>query len=401
MTADVEMSVDERRKYLKLVAKRYIGADREERGRLLTEMGAVTGLHRKSLTRLMNGQSLERRPRGGQRGRVYGAEVADVIRVVWESEDYLCAERLTPSLVAMAQHLARFGELRLTGEVERQLGQISEATVARLLSRFRQDVVRLPRRGPEQANRLARGIPMGRIPWETKEPGHFEMDLVHHCGAASVGEYVHTLQMVDVATGWSERVGVFGRTRRAMVAGSEKIVGRLPFPIKELHPDNGSEFLNDHLLGFFGDKVKGLALSRSRPYHKNDNRNVEQKNYTLVRAYLGYERLDTPAQSMAVNALYDRMWLYYNLFQPVLHLVGKEAVGENRIKRSWDEAKTPYERVLATGVLAADQQARLTGLYARTNPRQLRREIHQLIETLWEEPKAILGLVQRLGAVAC
>jgi hypothetical protein len=401
MTADGEMGVDERRKYLKLVAKRYLGADREERSRLLTEMGAVTGLHRKSVTRLMNGQSLERRPRGMQRGRVYGAEVAEVIRVVWESEDYLCAERLTPSLVPMAQHLARFGELRLSSALEKQLGQISEATVTRLLARFRRDSPRLPRRGPEQANRLAREIPMGRIPWQTVEPGHFEMDLVHHCGVAAVGEYVHTLQMVDVATGWSERVGVFGRTHRAMVAGSEKIVARLPFPIRELHPDNGSEFLNDHLLGFFGDKVKGLALSRSRPYHKNDNRNVEQKNYTLVRAYLGYERLDTPAQSMAVSALYDRMWLYYNLFQPVMHLVGKEVVGEHRIKRTWDQARTPYERVLAAGVLTSEQQARLTGLYARTNPRQLRRDIHQLIETLWEEPKAILGLVKRLGAVAC
>jgi len=399
--ADGEMSVDERRKYLKLMAKRYLGADREERGGLLTEMGAVTGLHRKSLTRLMDGESLERRPRRAQRGRVYGAEVADVIRVVWESEDYLCAERLRPSLVAMAQHLARFGELRLSGELERQLGQISEATVARLLSRFQRDTARLPRRGPEQANRLAREIPMGRIHWEIKEPGHFEMDLVHHCGPSSAGDYIHTLQMVDVATGWSERVGVFGRTHRAMVAGSERIVQRLPFPIRELHPDNGSEFLNDHLLGYFGDKVQGLALSRSRPYHKNDNRNVEQKNYTLVRAYLGYERLDTPAQSLAVNALYDRMWLYYNLFQPVLHLASKEAVGENRIKRTWDEARTPYERVLATGVLSAGQQARLTSLYARTNPRQLRREIHQIIETLWEEPKAIVGLVRRLGAVAC
>jgi hypothetical protein len=206
--------------------------------------------------------------------------------------------------------------------------------------------------------------------------------------------------MVDVATSWSERVGVFGRSYRAMVAGSEKIVGRLPFPVRELHPDNGGEFINEHLLGFFGDKFKGLTLSRSRPYHKNDNRIVEQKNYTLVRAYLGYERLDTPAQSVAVNALYDRMWLYYNLFQPVLHLVGKEVVGENRIKRSWDEAKTPYERVLATGVLSEEQQARLTSLYARTNPRQLKGEIHQIIETLWDEPKAILGLVKRLGPVA-
>src|SRR5450759_2894573 len=136
MRADEEMGVDERRKYLKLMGKRYLGADREERGRLLTEMAAVTTMHRKSLTRLMNGESLERQPRRVQRGGVYGAEVADVRRVVWESEDYLCAERLTPSLAGMAQQLARFGELRLSSEIERQLGQISEATVARTVSRF-------------------------------------------------------------------------------------------------------------------------------------------------------------------------------------------------------------------------------------------------------------------------
>lgn len=400
MLADEEMSVDERRKYLKCMAGRYVKADTEGRGALLSEMEAVTKLHRKSLIRLLNQESLDRLPRQSQRGRVYGAEVADVIRVVWESEDYICAERLTPNLVPMAQQLARFGELRLTGEIEGQLREISEATVTRLLGRFRRDTPRLPRRGPESANRLARGIPMGRIPWRTADPGHFEMDLVHHCGAASVGEYVHTLQMVDVATGWSERVGILGRTHRAMVAGSERIVARLPFPIRELHPDNGSEFINDHLLGFFGDKVNGLALSRSRPYHKNDNRNVEQKNYTLVRAYLGYERLDTAAQLMAVNSLYDRMWLYYNLFQPVLHLASKEVVEGSRTRRKWDEARTPYERVLASGELSAEQQARLTGLYARTNPRKLRGEIHRIIETLWDEPRAVMSLLRGLEAVA-
>jgi hypothetical protein len=401
MLADWEMSVDERRKYLKCMAGRYVAADKEGRGELLSEMEAVTKLHRKSLIRLLGQQSLDRQRRQQQRGREYGPEVADALRVIWEASDYICAERITPNLVAMAQQLARFGELRLSGEAERQLGQISEATVTRLLGRFRRDTPRLPRRGAASANRLSREIPMGRIPWQTSEPGHFEMDLVHHCGPASAGEYLHTLQMVDVATGWSERVGVFGRTRRAMVAGSERILERLPFPIRELHPDNGSEFINDHLLGFFGDRVRGLSLSRSRPYRKNDNRNVEQKNYTLVRAYLGYERLDTPAQAMAVNALYDRMWLYYNLFQPVLHLVAEEAMGENRIKRTWDEARTPYERVLQSGVLPAEQQARLTGLYARTNPRKLRGEIHRIIEGLWDEPRAVMSLLRGLEAVAC
>lgn len=171
MPADEEMSVDERRKYLKCMARRYMAADKEGRGILLSEMEAVTGLHRKSLIRLLNAGSLDRQPRRVERGRSYGPEVADALRVIWESSDYICAERLTPNLVPMAQQLARFGELRLTGEIEGQLREISEATVTRLLARFRCDTPRLPRRGPESANRLARAIPMGRIPWEIKEPG--------------------------------------------------------------------------------------------------------------------------------------------------------------------------------------------------------------------------------------
>ncbi len=392
MPADDEMTVDERRKYLKRMARRYLAADREGRGALLTEMEAVTGLHRKSLIRLLSGQSLDRRPRNQQRGRVYGHEVADVIRVVWESEDYVCAERLTPSLLPMAQHLARFGELRLNPEIEAKLAQISESTVLRLLTRLRQDTPRLPRRGPEQANRIARSIPMEKIPWHTREPGHFEVDLVHHCGESTAGEYLHTLQMVDVATQWSERVAVLGRSQRAMEAAFRRILDRLPFPILQLHPDNGSEFFNDHLIRFFGERIVGLKLSRSRPYHKNDNRFVEQKNFTLVRAYLGHRRLDSPSQLVALNRLYDRMWLYYNLFQPVLRLTNKEVAGRDRIKRTWDQARTPYQRVLEARVLSEEQRAMLLALHASTNPLRLRREIHQTIERLWDEPIPALAL---------
>lgn len=381
---DDEMSIDERRKYVKRMARRYLAAGRERRGELLTEMEAVTGMHRKSLIRLLNGESLDRQPRRKQRGRVYGREVADVVKVVWESEDYICAERLTPSLLPMAQHLARFGEVRLNAELETKLAQISEATVLRLLTKLRQDTPRLPRRGPEQANRIARSIPMGKIPWQTQQPGHFEVDLVHHCGESTAGDYLHTLQMVDVATQWSERAAVLGRSQRAMEAAFRRILERLPFPIVHLHPDNGSEFLNDHLIRFFGEQV-GLKLSRSRPYHKNDNRFVEQKNYSLVRAYVGYRRMDSPSQWEALDQLYESMWLYYNLFQPVLHLASKEVVDQQRIKRTWDEAKTPYQRLLETGILSEKQRVRLSVLYARTNPRQLRQEIHQTIERLWDE----------------
>ena len=291
MPIDEKMSVNERRKYLKLVAPRYAQAGRVERSTLLTEMGAVTRLHRKSLLRLMHGPTLERAPKRPRvRRRRYGAAVAEAVRVVWESLDYVCAERLTPALLPTAQQLARWEELALTAETEEHLATISRATVQRLLQRFQQDTPKLPRRKPQPPNLLLRQVPMERLSWATQAPGSFETDLVHHCGPVTIGEYVHTLQLVDIATGWSERVAVLGRSQAAMVEGFRRVQVRLPFPITRLHPDNGSEFFNNHLFRYFGEAMTGLRLSRSRPYRKNDNRFVEQKNATLVRAYLGYER---------------------------------------------------------------------------------------------------------------
>ena len=325
MPIDDRMTVNERRKYLKLVAPRYARAGRVARGALLTEMAAVTGLHRRSLVRLLHAPSLERAPKRLRvRQRRYGTAVTDVVRLCWESLDYVCAERLTPALLPTAQQLAQWEEVMLTQEVAAQLGTISRATLQRLLQRFQQDTPKLPRQKPQAPNRLLRAVPMERLSWATSVPGSFETDLVHHCGPVAEGTYLHTLQLVDVATGWSERVAVLGRSQEQMEDGFRRVQTRLPFPITHLHPDNGSEFFNDHLIRYFGQEVTGLKLSRSRPYQKNDNRFVEQKNATLVRAYLGYGRLDTLRQCTALNALYDQLWVYYNLFQPVLHQVKQD-----------------------------------------------------------------------------
>jgi hypothetical protein len=378
-----EMTIDERRKYVKLVSERYRKAKRKERSQLLSEMEQVSKLHRKHLIRLLNGESLERKSRSTPRGRSYGLEVERVVLRVWESLDYICAERLTPSLVRIARHLAGFGSLSLTAEVESQLATISPATVERMVRKNRARKARLPRSGPHRANQVTKGVPMGRIPWDTADPGHFETDLVHHGGESAAGEYGHTLQLIDVATGWSERVMLLGRGQRAMEAAFTQVLERLPFGVKELHPDNGSEFFNAHLVRFWKEKVSGVALSRSRPYQKNDNRHVEQKNDTLVRQYLGELRLDTPAQFAAGNALYERMWVYYNVFQPVMHLSEKTVDGD-KVRRTWDQAQTPYQRLLATGVLSHQQQERLNTLYEQTNPLLLREEISTGLAMLWE-----------------
>jgi hypothetical protein len=400
MPSEEKMSIDERRKYLKLVAPRYGKSSRAERSNLLKEMGAVTGLHRKSLIRLMGMPSLERAPKRPRfKRRKYGTEVADVVRVVWESLDYVCAERLTPVLRETACRLARWEELALTSEVEMALSTISRATVQRLLHRFQQDTPKLPRRRPKLPNCLLRDVPMERLSWATESPGSFETDLVHHCGAVSAGNYVHTLQLVDIATGWSERVAVLGRSQEAMVRGFRKVQERLPFPIKHLHPDNGNEFFNDHLIRYFGEEITGMRLSRSRPYHKNDNRFVEQKNSTLVRAYIGYERLDNGVQCSALNSLYDQLWLYYNLFQPVMHMIGKE-VTDGKLHRKHDKAQTPYQRLLVSGILSTEQKGRLATLYTDTNPRELRRAIYQAVEQLWEHPQST-NATERKEAALC
>jgi hypothetical protein len=399
MSIEDSMTIDERRKYLRMMQKRYLQADRKERGRLLDEMEMITELERKSLIRLMGG-SLARQSRHRERGRTYGPEVDDALRVIAESMDYICPERLTPNLTWLAKHLAAHGELVVCAGLLQQLEQISESTVGRILARIRQDEPRLPRKGPRRPNASLRDIPMKRIPWHEQEPGHLEVDLVHHCGYSASGEYVCTIQMVDVSTAWSERVAVLGRSYLVMSDGFSRILGRLPFPVLEVHPDNGSEFFNHHLVHFWKGLTQGIQLSRSRPYEKNDNRMVEQKNSTLVRAYLGYDRLDTVAHTSAVNQLYDKMWVYYNLFQPVMRLTEKTWIREggqtSGVKRRFDQARTPFDRLCATTAIPQERREQLEALRDQTNPRRLRQEIYDLLDYISSLPRALPGVIEEV-----
>jgi hypothetical protein len=394
MSTDERMTIEERLKYLKLMKPRYEKASREGKSRLLDEMEEVTGLDRKVLIRRMNG-SLGRKRRRGGRGRTYGADVDDALRVVSEAMDHICAERLTPNLVWMVAALARHGELTVSDATLEQLGRISISTVGRRLGLLRQDELRLARRGPRREKALLRDIPMLRLDWDIPTPGYFEVDLVHHCGVSAVGHYVCSTQWIDVATGWSERRAVLGRSQLVMRDAFVSILGHLPFPVVEIHPDNDSAFFNYHLLSFWRDLVPGVTLSRSRPYHKNDNPRVEQKNYTLIRAFLGYQRFDTAAHVLALNHLYDDMWRYYNFFQPVMHLRDKEVVRQEgqptRIVRRHDVARTPFDRLCETEVILPEHRDLLEALRDTTNPRQLRQHIYDHVDAILAMPSATPG----------
>jgi len=388
------MNVDERRKYLHKMRIRYWQAKRKsERSRLLDEMQAVTSLQRKSLLRLIRGD-LARKPRRHQRGKTYGAEVEAAIDTIAKSLDYPCAERLKPNLVWMGNHLEAHGELCLTAEVRQQLASISVSSLRRRLPATERATQRIAHRKgpPRQTFAQKQSIPIRRIAWEEHRPGHFEVDLVHHCGLRADGQYVHSLQLLDVATGWSECVAILGRSYLVMQDGFERISRRVPFEILELHPDNGSEFLNAHLVRYWQDKVQA-ELSRSRPYHKNDNRFVEENNFSLVRAYVGYGRLDSVAQVKLLNQLYDQLWLYHNFFQPVMRLSEKQQQ-EHRIKRIYDEALPPCDRLCKSEALSPTRQLELETLRQTTNPMHLRRDIQTLIDQLYALPVLKDGVVE-------
>ena len=379
-----EMTIKERRKYLRIKQKEYRAGDRNQKTMILTEMESVTRLDRKTLIRLMR-SDLERKVRRKQRGPTYGPDVACALRVIAEAEDFVCAERLTPNLPWLAEHLAAHHELALTPWLAEQLDHISVSTVRRILAPMREEQRRLIRPYVRPPHRVLRDVPVRRIPWNESEPGHFETDLVFHCGQWSDGLYAHTLQMVDVATGWSERVALLGRSYLVMEDAFQRILDRLPFPIVELHTDNGGEFFTDHLKRFWKNHP-GVIPTRCRPYHKNDNRFVEQKNRTLVRHYFHHRRFDTAEQVVAMNELFNTMWLYYNLFQPVMRLSEKVDVIRTdrtlRFQRKFDKAKPPLDRLLATNVLTAQSAESLQRLRDRTNPRHLRAQVHSLIEYL-------------------
>ena len=385
-----KMTIEEQYKLIGNVKAKYLQADRKEKGQILNMLVEATGLGRKYLITLLKGPGPNRKKRKQQRGRKYGAKVDDAIRIIGSTLDWICAERLTPGLVEMALHLARHGEMIVDDELLELLGAISIPTVRRTVNRVRQDEYRLPQRKGKRRyrNSVADQIVMRVIPWDIAIPGHFEVDLVHHAGPDVRGECVYTVQFIDVKTGWSERIAVLGRSYSRMREAFAKFLAQCPIPVLEIHSDNGPEFMNAHLQRFFADKFRGATFTRSRPWQKNDNRFVEQKNSTLVRAYLGRESFTTQKQVDLLNELYDLMRVYYNFFQPVLRQI-ERSVHYNAhhapvLRRKHDTARTPLKRLTESDVLDQKTRVWLRCTYVQTNPRKLRHEIQQLLDALFD-----------------
>jgi len=396
MTTEEKMTIDERYQYLKRMQRRYRTADRQTKCVLLDEMEAHTGMHRKALIRRLN-SNLERQPRAREREKTYKDDVDQALAVIWEASDYICPERLQSNLISLAELLVKHGELHLTPALRQQLAQISFSTVRRHLPSSH-PLPERRRRPPTSPNRHQQAIPAYRIPRDIAAAGHCELDLVHHCGDKAEGEYLYTLQLIDVATGWSGRRAILGRSYIVVADALAFLFPRLPFPVREIHPDNGGEFLNDHLLTFLRDTYPDVQLSRSRPRQPNDNRLVEQKNHTLVRQFLGDRRFDTVTQTRYLNTLYGQMDDFYNLIQPVMKQIAKTWVPTQEgqsgyLKRTHDQPATPLERLctLTDGGLPCQT---LRAYRETLNPLQLRRDIYAGLQHLFAYANAAPGQVQ-------
>lgn len=367
--------------YLAALRPRYRAASRAQKGVLLSEAGRITGYHRKSLLRrLRQARPPARQPRG--RPRRYDAQVAHSLQHLWQLSGGLCSKRLIPFLPTLLEVLERQRTLTLEPPLRAALLRLSPATADRLLRPLRTQGRRQPWTHRRAISGLQQQIPIRTFgDWQGVQPGAFQADLVEHCGETTRGFYLSTLLMVDVASGWTECQPVRRKGRRGVAGAVQRIRQRLPCALRELHTDNGGEFLNHELVPYCRDT--GVRFTRGRPYRKNDQAFVEQKNWAVVRRLVGYDRYVSPLAFAQLERLYQALGPYVNFFQPLRRLTAKTRRGARLTKR-YDRARTPYQRLLESDVLNAAARLRLETHYRTFNPLLLQREIERSLSTLWK-----------------
>ncbi len=371
-----------RREYLRAIHKRYQAVSREAKRAILDEFCANTGYHRKHAIRLLNGPPPEPdagRARPGRRGLSYSRATLGVLRAVWEAAGYPWSLRLRALLPDWMPWIRR--RFRLRPEVERQLLRISARQIDRRLKAYKSERRRCLYGRTKPGYLLKHQIPIKTDSWDVDQPGFAEIDLVSHSGNSANGEFAHTLNLTDIHTTWTESRAVLGKGQTGIKAALDQVRSELPFRLFGLDSDNGSEFINWHLQGWC--ERNRIQLTRGRPYKKDDNAHIEQKNWTHVRKLLGWERYDTAEAIEAINALYRnelRLWL--NLFLPSVKLAKKVSVG-SKLRRRYDRPRTPFERVRGCPQADRETVARLEEWRRRLDPFELASQIERKLERIY------------------
>lgn len=365
-----------REQYLKEVGKEYGRADEKGRGRLLDEAEKRTGLNRKYLIRVLNHPRRPGPRKRRKRRAEYGAAVMTALVEVWDIFEQPCGQRMVAVLRSELERLRKLGEVRCSDAVAGQLKEISASTIDRLLVREKRIRHLRRNRNPNVQRLIYQKVPVKvAADWDTSQIGNVQVDFVAHCGRSTGGDYIHTISAVDIATNWWEGQAIAVRSQQATKEGLSQMRLRFPLRIRELHPDNDSALVNDLLWDW--TQQEKIRLSRSRPYKKNDNAWVEQKNWTHVRKVVGYRRFDTTGELRLLNEIYAVLRLYKNFCLPSIRLKSKVRV-EGRIKRKYDKPSTPYQRLMVSSQSDHKTKRVLRSIYESLNPAELYRRLTEL-----------------------
>ncbi len=378
------MSPRAKREYVEAILSRYKRTNRANKTRILDELCSTCGFHRKHAIRLLRKLTRYRRPRFRRCGPkpVYSREeILKPLKKIWLAANLPCSKRLKAILpLWLPGYQALHGPL--PPEIVHLLLRISAATIDRLLRPVRACYQHHGRCTTKPGTLLRHQIPIATEQWNQTKPGFLEADTVAHCGESTAGQFAYTIDCVDIATSWSEQRAVWGRGETDVLVQIRDIEQSLPFPLLGFDCDNGSEFLNHHLLRHFRNRSTPVSFTRSRAYHKDDNAHVEQKNWTHVRQWIGYDRLDNPRVVSLLNDLYCNEWrLFQNFFCPSVKLLAKNRVGSKTIKHH-DSPKTPYQRLIESPYISYDVKEYLTAQARALNPFLLRKIIETKLKKI-------------------
>jgi len=379
------MSPRSKREYLEAVYLRYKRAARKRKTVILDEFCRNCGYHRKHAIRILNNFRRFTKPKPKKRGKPSKYDKPSVIKPlkrIWLAANLPCSKRLKVIIpLWLKAYTEEFGDL--SADVVKALLKISPPTIDRLLKPVRVKYKGRSRSTTKPGTLLKKQIPIKTNQWNETRPGFLEADTVAHCGESLLGDFAYTVDFVDIATGWSEQRAIWGKGETGVLKQIQDVEDSLPFPMLGFDCDNGSEFLNYHLLRHFTERDKPVQFTRSRPYHKDDNAHVEQKNWTHVRQWFGYHRLDKAVLVPLMNELYTHEWgLYHNFFMPSVKLIEKKLVAGKTIKR-YDTPKTPYQRVLESPHITASAKSSLKEQFETLNPFKLRRTMENKLKTIF------------------
>lgn len=372
------------RHLIKEMAVEYDEADRPQKSKMISNIVDLTGFTRFAVARALR---LAKVPKGcrrkvsrKKRECTYGPDVAVALCKIWAVLDYPSGKRLAPFMSEILASLERFEEIQLTESTKQKLLEISASTIDRILAPIKKAARIKGRSGTKPGSMLKSQIPVRTFQqWDDARPGFLEIDLVEHNGGSCKGDFICTLDAVDVATRWTETQAVRNKAQKWVFEALMEVFSRMPFNVSGIDSDNGSEFINCHLVRFCQENK--ITFTRSRPNKKNDSCFVEQKNWSVVRRALGYGRFESIWQLELINRLYLILRLFTNYFQPVMTLLSKQRTGA-KLSRQYNVAQTPYQRIMSSELVPEDIKARLTAEYLSLNPAKLRRQILSLQDTL-------------------